>query len=29
MAALLAFILMPMLVAHKLKNAMLTYEYIP
>ena len=28
-AALLAFILMPMLVAHKLKNAMLTYEYIP
>ena len=28
-AALCAFILLPLLVARKLKNAMLTYEYIP
>jgi len=28
-AALCAFMLLPMLVARKLKNAMLTYEYIP
>ena len=28
-AALLAFMLMPILVAPKIKNAMLTYVYIP